>query len=526
MNRRSIDRTKIFLALLAGALMAWAFPRPALFPLAWAGLVPLWLALRDVGPGDAFRLGLAAGTAHALLLVYWIAHTMTTYGGLPFTLAAGVLLLLALYMGSYWGAWSALLVRFGRRPAVALALAPALWAGLEYLRAVLLTGFPWGLAGHSQLPWRTLVQMVDLTGVYGLSFLIVIANGALALQILAAGGKTWQGAAIPLRLRRRALVLAVALPAAALAYGAWRIHTLAPELAAAPTLRTAVVQGNIPQGLKWDPAFQIGSTKKYVDLSLGLRGREPDLVVWPETATPFYLYHNAALTRLVEAAVREAGSPFLIGSPTLEGPPGQERYFNSAYLLSPDGAPLGRYDKAHLVPFGEYVPLRRWLPFLGKIVAQVGDFAAGAPGSLIPWERAALGPLICYEGIFPELARDQVRGGAALLVNLTNDAWYGRTSAPYQHFALAAFRAVENRRSLVRAANTGISGVVDPLGRVAAATPLFEDAALVQTVPLAAGRLTLYTRLGDWFPLACLLAAFLLVAGPGRRAPAPPSSAS
>ena len=519
MTPRPIDRAKMCLALLSGVLMAGAFPRPGLFPLAWAALVPLWVALRDVRPGDAFRLGLAAGTLHCLLVIYWIATTMVTYGGLPYAVAAGVLLLFSLYLGLYWGVFAALLVRFGRRPAVALALAPALWAGLEYLRAVLLTGFPWGFLGHSQEPFGAVIQMVDITGVYGLSFLIVLANGALALQLLGAGGKTWQGQAPSPRLRRGSLALAAALTAAAVGYGAWRSHQLAPVIAAAPTLRTALVQGNIPQGLKWDPAFQIGSTKKYIDLSQGLKGQAPDLVVWPETATPFYLHHNAALTRLVLGGIQATGCHFLIGSPSLDGPPGQERYYNSAYLLDPAGQVAGRYDKAHLVPFGEYVPLRRWLPFLGKIVAQVGDFAAGAPGALIPWERAALGPLICYEAIFPELARAQVRQGAALLVNLTNDAWYGRTSAPHQHFDLAVFRAVENRRSLVRAANTGISGVVDPLGRVTARTGLFVDAALVQGVPLVGDRITVYTRLGDWFPLACLLAAALVAARLRRDPP-------
>jgi apolipoprotein N-acyltransferase len=271
----------------------------------------------------------------------------------------------------------------------------------------------------------------------------------------------------------------------------------------APGLKVALAQGNIPQAEKWDPAFQISSTKKYIRLSRSLVAEKPDLIVWPETATPFYMFHNQTLTRMVQRGVRATGSAHIVGSPAVRRNDGGLAYFNSAYLLDAQGAPVSRYDKAHLVPFGEYVPFKKWLPFLGKIVAQVGDFHAGPPGGILTYGDHRIGPLICYDGIFPELARAAVDNGADLLVNLTNDAWYGRTSAPYQHLVQYVFRAVETRRSLIRATNTGISAFILPNGKIENATGLFENAVRVQTVACLKLR-TVYVRIGDTFAMICL----------------------
>jgi apolipoprotein N-acyltransferase len=238
-------------------------------------------------------------------------------------------------------------------------------------------------------------------------------------------------------------------------------------------------------------------------------------VVWPETAVPFYLMSDRALTRKVLDGIRETGAHFVIGSPAFERTETGIDFFNSAYLMTPDGRPAGRYDKVHLVPFGEYVPLQQWLPFVRKLVAHVGDFKTGEKGETLPMAGRRMrgrseggidlriGVLICYEIIFPDLSRAAAANGAGLLVNVTNDAWYGRSSAPYQHFSMAVFRAVENKRALVRSANTGISGFIDPVGRVGGATPLFVDAAAAQSVPVLTEK-TVYTRTGDWFAASCL----------------------
>jgi apolipoprotein N-acyltransferase len=308
-----------------------------------------------------------------------------------------------------------------------------------------------------------------------------------------------------------ALLLAAAAVAVAWGYGHWRIQGLEARIRQAPAVTVAVVQGNIPQAEKWEPSFQTATVEKYARLSMGLRDQRPELVVWPETAAPFYFGHDAELSLQVAEAVRRSAASFLIGSPSVTLQAGAPLFHNSAFLLGPDAEVLGKYDKAHLVPFGEYVPLRRWLPFLGKIVAQVGDFVPGPKGRTLAWGPYRLGVQICYEIIFPGLARAMTLNGADLLVNLTNDAWYGRSSAPFQHFMITVFRAVENRRTLVRAANTGISGFVDPLGRVASATALFEDAAVARSLPMLTER-SFYTRWGDVFAGACLAGAALLVA--------------
>jgi apolipoprotein N-acyltransferase len=277
-------------------------------------------------------------------------------------------------------------------------------------------------------------------------------------------------------------------------------------MAVAPSPRIAVIQGNIDQARKWDPAFQIGTTKKYVEMTLEAVPHQADLVVWPETATPFYFGASPKLTRLVTDAVRQAGIRLLLGSPSVQVEAGSHAYYNSAYMVAPDGRATGRYDKVHLVPFGEYVPLKRLLSFVGKMVAQVGDFSSGEKGRTLAWgeNEPAIGVQICFEIIFPGLSRSLVKNGAGVLVNLTNDAWFGKSSAAYQHFSMAVFRAVENRRSLVRCANTGISGFVDPAGRVLTQTALFEDAVLVRAVPVMTEK-TVYTRFGDGLPLVCLI---------------------
>jgi apolipoprotein N-acyltransferase len=510
MMTRPIDRTKLFLTLLSGVLMTAAFPRTGWFWIAWIALIPLLLALRDVSVKDGFRLGWLGGLVHAAGLLYWLAHTIHTYGHLPLAMAIGILMVFCTYISLYTAVFSALILYLGRSPVRAMVAAPMLWAGLEYLRSFMLTGFTWGYLGHSQYRWLTLIQSADLWGVYGLSALIVLANMALLFTILVRSGKTWQGHEVGRGIAWKSMAAAAACLTLTLVYGHARIGQIDQRSLDAPQLNVALAQGNIPQSEKWDPAFQISSTKTYLRLSHSLAAEKPDLVVWPETATPFYMFHNQTLTRMVQRGIRAAGSAHIIGSPAVQPKDGGLTYFNSAYLLDPQGKPVSRYDKAHLVPFGEYIPLKKWLPFLGKMVAQVGDFQAGPPGGILAYGDHRIGPLICYDGIFPELARAAVDNGADLLVNLTNDAWYGRTSAPYQHLVQYVFRSVETRRSLVRATNTGISAFILPNGKVANATGLFQSAVRRQSVPCLTLK-TVYVRIGDAFAVICLV----VVAGLG-----------
>ncbi|MCF8078865.1 MAG: apolipoprotein N-acyltransferase [Desulfobacterales bacterium] len=504
-------------AAVSGLLLTAAFPKVGFDFIAWVALVPLLAAIDGTRWKAAFRVGFAFGLVHYLSLVYWVVGTMQTYGHLPLVLAFPILFLFAAYLALYPALFSVAMARISMKPALIWPATAVFWTAQEFLRARLFTGFPWELLGYSQFERVELIQIADVAGVYGVTFLVALANGALYSLWQAAAG----GGPDPKAARRRA---AAALTVAAVAvgagwlYGSIRIEAVDASTASADAARITLIQGNIAQEIKWDRNFQFQTTGKYAALSVSAAGQEPDLVVWPETAAPFYFPFHAELTRIVlDAVEKTGGADFLIGSPSYREKQGRLFYYNSAYLVSSDGAIQDRYDKVHLVPFGEYVPFKRYLPFLGKIVEHVGDFDAGPMGKVLAWKTHRLGVLICYESIFPALARAQASAGADLLVNITNDAWYGRSSAPFQHFSMAVFRAVENRRSLARAANTGISGFIDPAGRVTEASALFTDAVMTRTVPLL-GEAALYTRFGDVFAYLCLAAAALLLLVAGRRA--------
>ncbi len=503
-------------AAVSGLLLTAAFPKVGFDFLAWVALVPLLAALDGTRWKAGFRIGFAFGLAHYLSLIYWVVGTMQTYGGLPLVLAFPILFLFAAYLALYPALFGVAMARISVRPALVWLAAAVFWTAQEFLRARLFTGFPWELLGYSQFERVGLIQIADFSGVYGVTFLVALVNGALysIWQAASAGGLD------PKAARRRA---AAALTAAAVAvgagwlYGSIRIDAVDASTASAGTARITLVQGNIAQEIKWDRNFQYQTTGKYAALSVSAAGQKPDLVIWPETAVPFYFPFHAGLTEIViDAVEKTGGADFLIGSPFYREKQGRPAYYNSAHLVSSDGTVEDRYDKVHLVPFGEYVPFKRYLPFLGKIVEHVGDFEAGPMGQILEWKTHRLGVLICYESIFPVLARAQVSSGADLLVNITNDAWYGRSSAPFQHFSMAVFRAVENRRSLVRAANTGISGFVDPAGRVVEASSLFTDAVMTRTVSLL-DKAAIYTRFGDVFAYLCLAAALLLLLVAGKR---------
>jgi len=355
-----------------------------------------------------------------------------------------------------------------------------------------------------------LIQISDILGVYGLSALIAFVNGALFITLLYFSKRRWQHTDITKCLAAGsviALILGITLTGI---YGHWRLKTIDNLMTSAPKTRISVIQGNIDQAVKWDPAFQKETIEKYNRLSSSALKQQPDLIVWPESATPFYFLYDIAPSEMVFEGFRQTPCDYLIGSPSFVRTDGVVEYYNSAYLIVPEDKTIGKYDKTHLVPFGEYVPFKKWLPFLGKIVAQVGDFRAGKVGRTLPWRNEQLGVQICYEIIFPELSRAMANNGASLLINITNDAWFGKTSGPYQHFSMTVFRAVENRRTLARSANTGISGFIDPAGRILASTGLLQEAVATQTVPLLKDK-SIYTQIGDLFARVCLALALLIM---------------
>jgi apolipoprotein N-acyltransferase len=505
-----IDKQKIASAVLSGLLLTGSFPKIGMAWLSWFALVPLLVSLRSLSFRNGFWLGFIAGLVHYLTLLYWVAYTMETYGNLPLYLSVVILFLLSGYLALYIGLFAAGVIRMGSRPFICFWLIPVLWVSLEYIRSFIFSGFPWGFLGHSQFDSLHLVQISDILGVYGISFLIGISNSALLMVFLSLTGKSWQGESLHKRVAAESLSIFAIILTLAWSYGIWRIKITDKQATLSDSVNLAIVQGNIDQTIKWDPSFQKETTKKYIDLSLSIPGDKPDLVVWPETATPFYFLLNTGLSEMVLKGIQGTGTTFLIGSPSFIRKEKKVEYYNSAYLIDPSGKVNGKYDKAHLVPFGEYVPFKKWLPFLGKIVEQVGDFRPGKKGDTLHWKNTKLGIQICFEIIFPQLSRIMVKNDAGLLVNITNDAWFGTTSAPYQHFSMAVFRAVENRRALIRSANTGISGFVDPAGRIIATTPLFRDATLTRSVPIMKTK-TFYTRFGDLFAMVCLAATLLSV---------------
>ena len=486
-------------------MLTLSFPKAGLFWLAWFALVPLLVALKGLSLKDGFILGFCAGLVHYLTLVYWLANTMNTYGHLPMYLCLPALFLLSAILALYVAVFSMFVSRLCPTPFICFATTPFVWVALEYMRTLLFTGFPWELLGYSQYQVLPIIQIADMVGVYGVSFCIALGNAALFMVFLALTKKDWQTKMVTRRLAAGSLMTFILIFGLVWFYGTWRIQVVDAVSSNAPVARIAIIQGNIDQTIKWDPAFQKASILKYINLSIQSKANRPDLVVWPETATPFYFLNNIKLSQLVIKGVQDTGADLLFGSPSFRPGKNSVEHYNSAYLMGPEPKVYGRYDKAHLVPFGEYIPLHKWLPFLNKMVEGVGDFRPGEPGQTIEWKDYSIGIQICYEIIFPKLSRLMTQNNAALLVNITNDAWYGRSSAPYQHFSMAIFRAVENRRALIRAANTGISGFIDPAGRVIASTQLFEDAFITRPVPMLHIS-TWYSRNGDLFALFCLAA--------------------
>jgi apolipoprotein N-acyltransferase len=502
---QSIRLSQWILALSSGCLLFSAFPKIDQGWLAWVALVPLLLAIRQATVRTGFVLGLTTGLVQYFGLMYWTAYTMHTYGKLPLSVSISVLLLFVAVLALYTALFAMFVCRLCRKPWQLVVLSPALWVILEWLRSWLFTGFPWELLGYSQYKHLWVIQIADLFGVLGISALIVFFNAVLALAFLRWVDKPWQTRPVARATLMRTCVALAGVLLITAAYGVYRVHDTEAMIAKADKVKVAVVQGNIDEAVKWDASFQVLTTVKYRTLSLEAAKKGAGLIIWPETAAPFYMFHDKTLTDMVLQGVKAADAYFIIGSPAAQLDHGKIHYFNRAYLITPDGKVAGQYDKVHLVPYGEYVPLRRWFPFLGKMVAQVGDFDSGRRGNTLMWKDKPLGVLICYEVIFPDLARAMVQNGAQLLVNITNDAWFDHTSAAYQHFSMAVFRSVENRRFLVRAANTGISGVIDPAGRILAASALYVNATLVSPVELLKGR-TMYSRWGDW-PLVtvCLI---------------------
>jgi len=479
-------------ASFTGAALAAAFPRLDAWPAAWVTLVPLLLVTRACSPGQAFLAGWWAGAVWFGLTLSWVPGTLLAHTGMGARLVglvfAGMLAILGAYLGLF-AAGVRWLARAGISPVLA---APALWVVLEWVRSSGPLGFSWALLGSSQYRVTPLIQMAEVTGVYGISAVLVLANVVLcALWTHPRDRRAW-----------RQVGLLAAGVAALVAFGQARI---AQVRAARDTtaLRVALIQPNLPQHVKWRAADWRAVVERHARLTRASLAGAPDLIVWPETTVPFMLNEPGERPQAVVRVAADAARPLVLGAPgyRFEAPRGQT---NRVHLVTPEGVSAVAYDKMLLVPFGERVPFGTLLPFVRPIVPSTGSLAAGTPPTVFTHAGARFGVVICYEATSPTQAARVVRAGADVLLNLTNDGWFGDTAAPHQHLAQATLRAVENRVPVVRVANTGISAVITPDGAIAWQGPLFEEAWHVATVAGRPGR-TVYTRVGDVFVGLCWL---------------------
>jgi apolipoprotein N-acyltransferase len=359
-----------------------------------------------------------------------------------------------------------------------------------------MTGFPWELFGYSQYRILPLVQISDITGVYGVSFLVILANVVLYRAAMFAADRQWWSAI------REVFAVGVIVAGAGI-YGEWRLMELSQKASQEKPARIILVQGNIRQDVKWETHYQEETIKTYANLTLQAKYQRPNLIIWPETAAPFFFQTPSTFQNRVFEISQQMGAPLLLGAPAFDRQGAKNIYFNSAFLISPEKKIIGRYDKIHLVPFGEYAPLSGILGFTQDIIGAIGDFTAGSGIRNLSSPLGEFGVLICYEAIFPDLTRQFVANGAQFLVNITNDAWFGKTSAPYQHLSMVTLRAIENRVPIARAANTGISALIDSSGQIKAASGLFTRETLSGTINIGKTK-TIYSQYGDLFAYVCM----------------------
>ena len=502
---RPSPRTGWLLALLSAVLQILSFPSPGFYFISWIALAPLFVILIDRRYSPALircvLLAYLSGVVWYAGTCYWIFHVMHSYGNLSQPIASGILVLFCLYLALYHAAFGLVLGLATRTRAFAnarvLILAPFLWVAVELARAHI-TSFPWDLLGYAQVNNLPLTRLASFTGVYGLSFAIALVNSVFALGFL-----------LP-RDRRMAVALTGILGAIALESGSLVSY---PE--PHPDHVAALVQENLPiLEADWSPTFYDLTISQLVQLSgqgvsaAALRSSNPALIVWPESPAPFFT-SDAKFQHWLSALAQDSDAYLIVGSLGI-GPKvgGKVEMFNSAQLVLPDGNWGSRYDKIHLVPFGEFVPFRNLLSFAQSLTHDIGDLSRGNQRNVLHVDEHGVGTFICYESIFPDEVLRFARNGAELFVNISNDGWFGESGAPGQHLNMARMRAIENGRWLLRATNTGITASVSPLGQVVAAAPRKTRTVLEAPYSFESGT-TFYTRHGDWFAGACAIISIL-----------------
>ena len=516
---RRIHPSAWLLVLSSGILQVLVFPKPGLNFLCWVALAPFIygiLRAREVDatvllesqspsflipatPRQGFLLGWVCGIIWYAGTCYWVFHVMHLYGRLNSITSFLLLILFALYLGLNHGIFGALLAWAGEARAGfsrrALVLAPFLWVTVELIRTYVV-GFPWDLLGTTQVGNIPLTRIATVTGVYGISFEIALVNTVFAATFLVHKSK------------RKALLAAAIV--SALALQCEQLVEIEPVPA---NLRARLVQQNVPIHDSWDYASYDKLLTELTQLSVAnsnaLGIDTPGLLVWPESPAPFFINDQRFISAITQVA---KGSNSYVVAGTIGIPSeqklGADEIYNSAVLVGPQGNIGARYDKVHLVPFGEYVPFKQVLRFANSLTAEAGNFTQGNDRVPLTLGDHKIGVFICYESVFPGEVREFALHGADVLVNISNDGWFGDTGAPWQHLNMARMRAVENNRWLLRTTNTGITASIDPFGRIVKQAPRNERIALDVTY----GRnseTTFYTRNGDWFPILCAIISLI-----------------
>ncbi len=430
-------------------------------------------------------MGWLAGIIAAIGRTYWITETLQLYGDLPLYLAVFTNGLLIFYMGTYSGIFVWLYRKFYSDSTLYPIIGASIWILLEWVQSWMISGFPWFLIGYTQFQNMAFAQNASFVGIYGLSFFIVAINIYIAR-------------ALDNRIRMRFLISAMFL--IALTHIQLITKNNTAQKTDPPSLKIGVIQGNISQARKWNGDQISWTTNHYISLTKEVSVNKPDIIVHPETALPYYFNHGnyQNFANQIRALVKEIKIPLLVGS--LHGTPNKSGpIYNRAFMLDKNGETKGFADKVHLVPFGEYLPFPTVFGYLGQLTAQSGQFTPGAKHNVIsvPDSKGRAGIYICYESIFPNITRDLVLNGANFLINTTNDAWFGKTAAPEQHFAMSVIRAIETRRTVVRSANTGISGIISPTGQIIISTELEETRTFTESIELRSDK-TFYVRHGNW----------------------------
>ena len=513
------SRADVTLATLSGVLLALSFPKFGHPAFAWVALTPLVVALSGATLRRAFLLGLTSGIIYFTGTLYWITRVMAVYGGLQTWVAvlinAALIAYLALFPALFALCTRQITMRYGQ---AALTAAPVVWVASELGRTYLFSGFPWVLLGYSQATVLPIAQLASVFGVFGVSMLVAAVSTTFAMAVGGPAEVLLSRAPRPAKTGRyvRYAPAAVAM-AVVLVVAVWggRRAAASELIRNGEPLRVGIIQGNVDQAEKWDVSRASSIFQDHVRMTRQAIGEGAEVVIWPESSTPFLFEEDLPDASKIRTLAEQAHVGILLGSDQIErGRP--DKFYNSAFLVRSDGTTAGVYRKMHLVPFGEYVPLQRLLFFAAPLTEQVGTFSPGITATILPLDGHKVSVAICYEVIYPELVRQFVEGGSELLTTITNDAWFGDTSAPVQHFQQASMRAIENGRYLVRAANTGISGIVDPYGRVVEQTAVFQPAVLVGEARYLRES-TFYARHGDILAYASAVATAVFVVVARRR---------